>query len=100
MAAYWLWRGMDSDEQECQGLSPCSSNMVLRLYLSQRGIGLIEAQRIWYWQWRWPRHITPTQLQQLLQQWSQLLAAGLPLLLCLKLTHLERAPMRLKIELV
>ncbi len=100
MAAYWLWRGVDSEEQECQGLIQCGSRMLLQLQLSQQGIGLINSQRVWYWHRRWPKNIAAQHLQQLLQQWSQLLAAGLPLLLCLQLTQVDKAPMRLKIELV
>ena len=100
MVAHWLWRGVDGEQQEHQGLSQCGSRVLLQLHLSQQGIGLIKSQRVWYWHRRWPKHIATQHLQQLLQQWSQLLAAGLPLLLCLQLTQVDRAPMRLKIELV
>jgi len=100
MAALWLWRGVDSEEQECQGLTQCVSRVLLQLQLSQQGMGLINSQRVWYWHRRWPKRIAAQHLQQLLHQWSQLLAAGLPLLLCLQLTQVDRAPMRLRIELV
>ena len=100
MAAYWLWRGVDGQGQECQGLKQCDNRLLLQLQLSQQGIDLINSQRVWFWHRRWPKRIAAQHLQQLLQQWSQLMAAGLPLLMCLQLTQVAKAPMRIKIELV
>jgi len=100
MAPWWLWHGLDSSQQECSGLQQCQTKSLLRLQIALNGIEAHKIKRIWWWQRRWPRRIAVKYLHSLLGQWAHLLAAGLPLLACVKLVPMGHAPMRLQYELV
>jgi type II secretory pathway component PulF len=96
----WLWYGLDSKQVQTSGVRRGTSKQLLRSQLALEGIQLDRAQHLWPWQRHWPNRIDPKHLQLLLGQWSQLLAAGLPLLTCITLIHLEQASGRLRYELI
>ncbi|MFT7178734.1 MAG: type II secretory pathway component PulF [Oceanospirillaceae bacterium] len=96
----WLWYGLDAKHVESSGVRRCSSRQMLRAQLALEGVQLNKAQYLWPWQRHWPKRIDQQNLQTLLEQWAQLLCAGLPLLSCISLVHLEQASGRLRYELI
>ena len=74
---------------QCSGARWCLSRQLLRSELAAEGIQVDRTQHLWPWQRHWPNRINNTHLHALLQQWSQLLCAGLPLLSCITLVILE-----------
>ena len=97
---WWLWYGLDAKHVQNSGVRQCLSRQLLRSELALEGIQLDRAQHLWPWQRYWPKRIDDKHLQTLLGQWSQLLCAGLPLLACVTLVHLEQASGRLRYELI
>ena len=97
---WWLWYGLDATHSQCSGARWCLSRQLLRSELALEGIQVDRMQHFWPWQHHWPTRINKTHLQALLQQWSQLLGAGLPLLSCITLVVLAQVPARLKYELI
>ena len=97
---WWLWYGVDAKHSHCSGACQCLSRQLLRSQLALEGIHLDRAEYLWPWHRYWPKRIKNKHLQTLLQQWSQLLCAGLSLLSCITLVHLEEAPPRLRYELI
>ena len=97
---WWLWYGLDAAHVQCSGARWCLSRQLLRSELAAEGIQVDRTQHFWPWQRHWPNRINNTHLHALLQQWSQLLCAGLPLLSCITLVILTQAPARLQYELM
>lgn len=97
---WWLWYGFDATHRQCSGARWSLSRQLLRSELALEGIQLDRTQHFWPWQRHWPKRINNAHLQTLLQQWSQLLSAGLPLLSCITLVVLDQAPARLRYELI
>ena len=100
MRFWWLWYGLDANHVQSSGVRQCLSRQRLCFDLALEGIQLDKAQHLWPWQRYWPKHIDDKHLQSLLGQWAQLLSAGLPLLTCITLVHLEQASGRLRYELI
>jgi protein transport protein HofC len=97
---WWLWYGFDATHRQCSGARRSLSRQLLRSELALEGIQLDRTQHFWPWQRHWPKRISNAHLQTLLQQWSQLLSAGLPLLSCITLVVLDQSPARLRYELI
>ena len=97
---WWVWFGVDAKYIQCSGICQCPSRQLLRSKLALEGIELDLGEPLWPWHRSWPKHIKNKHLQKLLQQWSQLLSAGLPLLTCVTLVRIEEAPPRLRYELI
>ncbi|MDC9719537.1 MAG: type II secretion system F family protein [Gammaproteobacteria bacterium] len=100
MWQWWMWYGLDAKHIQHSDVRQCSSKLLLHALLASEGIQLTQCQRLWPWQRYWPKRIHHNHLQALLGQWSQLLCAGLPLLDCISLVHLDKAPVRLRYELI
>ena len=100
MRFWWLWYGLDANHVQSSGVRQCLNRQRLCFDLALEGIQLDKAQHLWPWQRYWPKHIDDKHLQSLLGQWAQLLSAGLPLLTCITLVHLEQASGRLRYELI
>lgn len=100
MGYLWLWVGSDAKQEQCSGVLWCLSRQLLRSQLALEGIQVDTIEHFWPWQRHWPKRINPKHLQTLLQQWSQLLSAGLPLWSCINLVYLAKAPKRLRYELI
>ena len=97
---WWLWYGLDSKHVQTSGVRWCANKQLLRSELALEGIQLNKSQYLWPWQRHWPQRIDHKHLLILLGQWAQLLTAGLPLLTCITLVHLEQASSRLRYELI
>ena len=96
----YLWYGIDAQGIAHQGSERRPSRACLVDHLAQLGIELKQCHRVWPWHKRWPKRLPKVLLLALLQQWSQLLTAGLPLLHCIRLSLPHKAPIRLRLALV
>ncbi|MDP6189577.1 MAG: type II secretion system F family protein, partial [Gammaproteobacteria bacterium] len=97
MACY-LWYGEDTSLQLQQGVLQARGVSHLGCQLAQQGVQLKRQFRITAWQRR-RSAIKPLVACELLQQWQQLLAAGLPLLDCVRLAMPQQPSITLRWQL-